>query len=76
MWIHVILIGLFGLLWTAGLCLAGKLGSKKAQLEALREEIKRQAREQEQLNAAYNRVSYMSDDAVAQRLQDISSKQR
>ena len=72
MWQQLGLIGLFGLLWGVALYLAGRLGSKKAQLDALREELKRSAKEQERANAIYNRVDSLSDFNVRKRLQHIS----
>lgn len=72
MWQQLSLIGLFGLLWGAALWLANRCGSKQARLEALREEIRRQAREQERAHAIYNRVDTMRLNDVRKRLQNTS----
>ena len=71
---NITLIGLFGMLWAVALWLANKCGSKKAQVEALKEEIKRQAKEQERANAINNRVDDMSTDAIRDRLSNIKGK--
>lgn len=71
MWEKISLIGLFFLLWMAGLWLASKWGSKSAKLDALKEEIKQKAREQERANATNKRVDDMPIDDVRKRLQDI-----
>lgn len=62
--------GVFGIaLW-----LASKNGSKAAQLEALKSEIKKQAEERARAQKILNNVSNMSSDDIRKRLQDISSK--
>lgn len=73
MWQQLGLIGLFGLLWAGALLLASRWGSKKAQLEALREEIKREAKEQERKNEIDTRVGNMSNDDVRKRLRNIKN---
>ena len=55
----------------AGLGLASKWGSKSAKLDALKEEIKQKAREQERANAINKRVDDMPITDVRKRLQDI-----
>lgn len=69
MWQQMGLIGLFGLLWVAGLWLASRWGSKKAQIDALKEEIKRHYKEQATKNEIDARVDNMSDDDARKRLQ-------
>lgn len=70
MWQSVVLIGLFCSLLLAALCLASKWGSKSAKLDALKEEIKQKAREQERVNAINKRVDDMPIDSVRERLQN------
>ncbi len=74
MWIHVILIGGFLSLLGLVVLLASKGGSKSAQLEVLKQEIKKRAEEQARAQKILNDVSNMSSDDVRKRLQDISSK--
>lgn len=71
---NITLIGLFGMLWAVALWLANRWGNKKAQLEALREEIKRQAKEQERANAINNRVDNMPIDDIRERLSNLKGK--
>ena len=74
MWTHVILIGGFLSLLGLVVLLASKGGSKSAQLEVLKQEIKKRAEEQARTQKILNDVSNMSSDDVRKRLQDISSK--
>lgn len=74
MWTHVILIGGFLSLLGLVVLLASKGGSKSAQLEVLKQEIKKRAEEQARAQKILNDVSNMSSDDVRKRLQDISSK--
>lgn len=62
--------------YIVAIILARREGKKAEQVANLRREIERQAKEQEKENAINNAVANMSDDDVANRLQDISSKQR
>ena len=71
MWEKIGLTGLFCLLWISGLWLASKCGSKSAKIDALKEEIKKQLKEQEKANAINKRVDDMPFDDVRKRLQDI-----
>lgn len=73
MWQSVVLIGLFCSLFLAALCLASKWGNKSAQLDALKEEIKKQNKEQEKANAINKRVDDMPIDDVRKRLQDTKN---
>lgn len=62
--------GVFGIaLW-----LASKNGSKAAQLESLKAEIKKQAQEQARVQKILNNVANLPADDVRKRLQDISGK--
>lgn len=72
MWQSVVSIGLFCSLFLAALCLASKWGSKGAQLDAVKEEIKKQNKEQEKANAINKRVDNMPIDDVRKRLQDTN----
>lgn len=74
MWTHIILIGGFLSLLGLVVLLASKEGSKSAQLEALKAEIKKQAQERARAEKILNDVSNMSSDDVRKRLQDVSSK--
>lgn len=72
------ILGIFGLgaLLSAVILLASKNGSKAAQLEALKAELRKQAEEQERAQRINSSVANMSDSDVRKRLQDISNKQR
>lgn len=65
-------IGVLGIaLW-----LASKNGSKSAQLEALKAEIKKQAEEQARAQRIRDKVSYLSGDDARRRLHEVANKQR
>lgn len=70
------ILGIFGLgaLLSAVILLASKNGSKSAQLEALKAEIRKQAEEQERAQRINNSVGNMSSSDVRDRLRQISSK--
>lgn len=74
-WQIMAILGSFGLLVSA-LWLAGKNGSKAAQLEALKAEIKKQAEEQNRANKIKDNVYSLSDDECRKRLHDLANKQR
>lgn len=74
MWGYLITIVAFGSLFVAAIRLASKQGSKAAQLESLKAELKKQAEEQKRANQIMDRVRNMPSDAVRQRLHHISSK--
>ena len=63
-----------GLLWVS-LWLASKNGSKSAQLEALKAELKKQAEAQAREARINNSISNMSDDHIRGLLHEISNKQ-
>ena len=71
MWEKIGLTGLFCLLWMVGLWMASKYGSKSAQVDSLKQEIKKQLKEQEKANAINKRVDDMPITDVRKRLQDI-----
>jgi len=74
MTLHIALFfGFIGLLWLI-VVLASKSGNRAAQVEALKQEIKKRAEEQEHAQKILNDVSNMPADDVRKRLQDISSK--
>lgn len=70
MWISVGLICIYGLLLGAVFVLARKNGSKAAQLEALKAEVK----ERQRANKIMDNVRNMSADDVRRRLQNLSDK--
>lgn len=74
MWTQVGLIGAFLFLLGLVVSFASKNGSKAAQLESLKAELKKRAEEQAYAQKIINNVSNLSDDDVRKRLQDISSK--
>ena len=64
--------GLFGVaLW-----LASKNGSKAAQLEALKQEIKKQAEEQRRAQQIADGVYSLSADECRRRLHQVANEQR
>lgn len=71
---YFICIFALGSLFTLVVALASKNGSKAAQLEALKAELRKQAEEQERANKVIDSVRAMPSDDVRKRLQDISSK--
>lgn len=72
-WQLLAILGGSSLLGVA-LWLASKNGSKAAQLEALKAELKKQAEEQTRANKIMDSVRNMPSNDVRKRLQDISSK--
>lgn len=75
MWQLVAIVGTSSLLGMA-LWLASKNGSKAAQLEALKMELKKQAEEQERAQRIRERVNYMDEYVVRQRLHEIANRER
>ena len=71
---YFICIFALGSLFTLVVTLASKNGSKAAQLEALKAELRKQAEEQARANKVIDSVRAMPSDDVRKRLQDISSK--
>ena len=72
MWTHVILIGGFLSLLGLVVLLSFKGGSKAAQLEALKAEIKKQAQERAYAEKIKNNVRDLSDYDVRERLRKIA----
>lgn len=75
LWQILAVFSCFGLLVTA-LYLAGKNGSKAAQLEALKAEIRKQVEEQARAQRIMDTVSYLSADDARRRLHEVANKQR
>ncbi len=72
-WIAVLCGG--GLLGVA-LWLASKNGSKAAQLEALKTELKKQAEEQQRAQKIMDNVYALSGDDAKRRLRNVARQQR
>ena len=75
MWQYLLAIVAFGSLMSVVVYLASKNGSKSAQLEALKAEIRKNAEEQRRANEAIDRVRNMSDADVRNRLSNLQGKQ-
>ena len=73
-WYFIVIFSL-GSLLSAVVLLATKNGSKAAQLEALKLELKKQAKEQAHAQKIRNRVSVMDEHTVRQRLHQLANKQ-
>lgn len=74
MWQYLLVIVAFGGLMSVVVYLASKNGSKSAQLEALKAEIKKNAEEQRRANEAIDRVRNMSESDVRNRLSNLQGK--
>lgn len=74
MWWAIGGIAGFGLFLWAVIAQAKAAGKKAAQLEALKTEAERIAKEQERANAINDTVDRMPADAVRQRLQNVGRK--
>ncbi|MBO7735882.1 MAG: hypothetical protein J6S67_25155 [Methanobrevibacter sp.] len=66
----------FGSLLSAIVLLASKNGSKAAQLENLKAELRKNAEEQARAQKITDNVYSMSDDDARKRLCELQSKQR
>lgn len=64
-----------GMVWCVALWLACKNGSKSAQLAALKEELKKQVKEQERAKKIADTVYHLSVDDARRRLHDVANKQ-
>ena len=73
--IYFVMVLAFGVCLSAVVLLSCKHGSKSAQLEALKAELRKQAREQERAREIANRVRIMDEHSVRQRLHEIANKQ-
>lgn len=71
------ILGIFGLgaLLSAVILLASKNGSKSAQLEALKAEIRKQAEEQARANRINNFANGLSGDDARKLLHDVANEQ-
>lgn len=75
MWQYLIAIIVFGALLSAVVLLASKNGSKAAQLESVKAELRRIAEEQRKAREVAERVSSFTDDEVRAKLHEIANKQ-
>lgn len=69
-----IILGGMGL-FAVAIYLASKNGSKSAQLEALKAEIKKQAEEQRRANKIMDNVRSFDEHTVRQRLHEIANRE-
>ena len=74
-WYFLCVFGL-GSLLTVIIFLSSKNGSKAAQLEALKAELKKQAEEQARSNRITDRVSTLSNEEARRKLNEIANKIR
>jgi hypothetical protein len=75
MWLQIgVIFGLFSL-WVLTAYLANKAGSKSAQLESIKAEIKRQEKERERAEKIANSIDNMDDTTVRNKLHEIANKQ-
>ena len=75
MWIYLIAILAFGSLLSVAIVMASKNGSKAAQLEALKAELKKQAEEQARANRINNFANGLSGDDARKLLHDVANEQ-
>ncbi len=75
LWQIIALLGGCGM-FVAAIMLASKNGSKAAQLEALKAEIKKQAEEQRRVQKITDTVTAMDEHSVRQRLHKIANRER
>ena len=76
MWQTVILILVFGSLIAGIIGLAFKAGKKDAQLESLKADMEKRAREQAKANEILDNVRNFDEHTVRQRLHEIANHQR
>lgn len=76
MWVYFVAIFAFGSLMYVVVLLASKNGSKAAQLENLKAELRKNAEEQARAQRINENVGYMSADDARRRLCELQSKQR
>ena len=65
-----------GIIWGVALWLACKNGSKAAQLAALKEELKRQAKEQARAKKMADNIYHLTVDDAKRRLHDVANRER
>ena len=76
MWVYFVAILAFGSLLSVVVLLASKNGSKSAQLENLKAELRKNAEEQARAKKITDSVYSLSPDDARRRLQDVANKQR
>ena len=76
MWIYVVLTLGCGSLLSLVVYLATKNGSRAAQLEAIKQEIRRIEREQAKANEINQNVASLSADDAKRRLHEIATAQQ
>ena len=76
MWIYLSAILAFSLVLFLAILYAKNSGKKEAQLEAIKAELKKIAKEQEKANEISNNVATLSADDARRRLHDVANKQR
>lgn len=74
-WYFLCVFGL-GSLLTVIIFLSSKNGSKAAQLEALKAELRKQAEEQARAQRITDNVSHLSADDARRKLCELQAKQR
>ena len=73
MWIYVVLTVLGGSLISLVVYLATKSGSRAAQLEAIKEELRRISAEQARANEVNSSIAHMSDSDIRNKLHSIAN---
>lgn len=71
---QAILVGGFGVVFAAALYLAYKYGSKAAQLDAARAQVRQQRKEQQYATEITSRVYALDGNSVRRRLHDVAGK--
>lgn len=75
MWTYLIAILAFGSLLSVAIVMASKNGSKAAQLEALKAELRKQAEEQARASKIMDNVRSFDEHTCRQRLHNVANKQ-
>lgn len=73
MWIYLIVILAFGSLLSVAIVMASKNGSKAAQLEALKAEIRKLAEEEARAKRINNFANGLSGDDAREKLHQIAN---
>ena len=73
--IYFAIVLAFGVGLSAVILLSSRNGSKAAQLEALKAELKKKAEEQARANKINTAIAGMDEHTVRQRLHEIATKQ-
>ena len=74
MWIYLVVILFFGSVFAMAIVMASKEGSKAAQLENLKAELKKLSEEQRRANEINDRIRNMSESDIRNRLHNLQSK--